>query len=179
MRFLQKQLKPRSELQALPSLQILPNRKMLNLNFSHEVTIFLWASVHMQGTVWNKLRYILTFELNGTHDQSLALMLGLQLPGPTPAASAAAAGVAVRGGTDQDLALEVHRVCASHEHEGLECKTGPVPAPRRDGAIRAVNSTPGSKNRKKNLFLAKEKKNKQKKATLVSCIFSFYPFRTK
>lgn len=62
--------------------------------------------------------------MDGTQDQSLAVVFWPHISGGTVVASTAAAGIVVRGGAYQDLALDVQRLCGSQELESLKSEAG-------------------------------------------------------
>lgn len=88
-----------------------------------------------------RYKWLQTFELDGTQDQSLAVVFWPQVSGCTSAAAAAAAGIVVRGWACQDLALDVHRLCGSQELEGLKFETGIRAGASAVGVVGAVHST--------------------------------------
>lgn len=85
-----------------------------------------------------------TFELDGTQNQSLAVVLWPQVSGRTSSASAAAAGL-VGAGAYQDLALDVYRLIGSQELEGLKSETGIVTEAIKEGLIGVVHRTSTSR----------------------------------
>ena len=97
------------------------------------------TNFHLQGQARSKC--LLTFELDGTQDQRLAVVFWPQVSGRTSVAATAAAGIVVGGLAYQDLALDVHRLCGSQELEGLKCEAGVVPGARDVVAIGVVHST--------------------------------------
>ena len=94
-------------------------------------------------------KWLQTSELDGTQDQSLAVVFCPQVSGHTRSAvrRIVAAGIAVRGWAYQDLALDVHRLCGSQELEGPKCETGIGTEASVVGPEGAVHGTSGGETR--------------------------------
>lgn len=83
----------------------------------------------------------LTFKLDGTHNQRLAVVVRPQASFVSSPAATAAAGVVVEGRTNQDFALDVHFIRSSEELEGLKAETGQRLRTTTNGVVGAVNRT--------------------------------------